>query len=41
MMQGRNVALPTGQIAGTRGQASPFEIDRSDRASSPYAGGGF
>jgi len=23
------------------GQASPFEIDRNDRASSPYAGGGY
>jgi hypothetical protein len=37
MMQGRNVALPTGQAAGT----DWFEINRSDRASSPYAGGGF
>ena len=40
MMQGRNVALPTGEVTGTRGQPSWFEIDRSDRASSPYAGGG-
>jgi len=41
MMQGRNVALPTGQSAAPRGQVSPFEIDRNDHASSPYAGGGF
>jgi hypothetical protein len=36
-MQSRDVALPTGQAAGT----DWFEINRSDRASSPYAGGGF
>ena len=39
LLQGRNVALPTGQMGS--GQASPFEIDRNDRASSPYAGGGY
>src|SRR6187551_2986704 len=32
LLQGRNVALSTRQIDSTRGQASPFEIDRSDRA---------
>ena len=36
--QGRNVGLAIGQTAA---QASGFEIDRADRASSPYAGGGF
>jgi hypothetical protein len=40
LLQGRNVALPSGKI-GIGAQASPFEIDRSDRASSPYAGGGY
>ena len=39
LLQGRNVALTTGQMGS--GQASPFEIDRNDRASSPYAGGGY
>ena len=41
MLRGRNVALPTGQTRSSVAQPSPFEIDRSDRASSPYAGGGF
>jgi hypothetical protein len=41
MLQGRNVALPTGRLGSPAAQPSPFEIDRSDRASSPYAGGGF
>ena len=41
LLQSRNVALSTRQIDGTRGQASQFEVDRSDRASSPYAGGGY
>jgi hypothetical protein len=36
LRQSRNVALPTGQMAGQRDW---FEIERSDRASSPYAGG--
>jgi hypothetical protein len=36
LREGRNVSLSTGQIG-----PSGFEIDRSDRASSPYAGGGF
>ena len=40
-LQGRNVALPTGRIGSPAPQSDPFEIDRSDRASSPYAGGGF
>jgi hypothetical protein len=40
MLQGRNVALPTGRIGSPAPQSDPFEIDRSDRASSPYAGGG-
>jgi hypothetical protein len=39
MLQGRNVALQNGQIRSFAAQPSPFEIDRSDRASSPYAGG--
>ena len=41
------VALPRGTLKsapvrlfqGTGGQADPFEIDRNDRTSSPYAGG--
>jgi len=37
LREGRNVALTTGQM----GSPSGFEIDRSDRASSPYAGGGY
>ena len=41
MLHGRSVALPTGQTRSFAAQPSPFEIDRSDRASSPYAGGGF
>ena len=40
-LQSRNVALPTGRIGSPAPQSDPFEIDRSDRASSPYAGGGF
>jgi hypothetical protein len=40
MLQGRNVALPTGRIGSPAPQSDPFEINRSDRASSPYAGGG-
>jgi hypothetical protein len=38
LLQGRNARLTIGQTAA---QASDFEIDRADRASSPYAGGGF
>ena len=41
MLHGRNVALSSGQTRSFAAQPSPFEIDRSDRASSPYAGGGF
>ena len=41
------MALPRGTLKsapvrlfqGTGGQADPFEIDRNDRTSSPYAGG--
>ena len=40
-LQSRNVALPTGRIGSPAPQSDPYEIDRSDRASSPYAGGGF
>jgi hypothetical protein len=40
-LQGRNVSLPTGRIGSPALQSDPFQIDRSDRASSPYAGGGF
>ena len=36
-MRTRDVALPTGQ---SNAQSSWFEIERGDRASSPYAGGG-
>jgi hypothetical protein len=41
LRQSRNVALRNGQAHSIAAQPSPFEIDRSDRASSPYAGGGF
>ena len=41
MLRSRNVALPAGQVRSFAAQPSPFEIDRNDRASSPYAGGGF
>jgi hypothetical protein len=40
-LQSRNVALPTGRIGSPAPLSGPFELDRSDRASSPYAGGGF
>jgi hypothetical protein len=36
-MRTRGVALPTGQ---SNGEPSWFNVERSDRASSPYAGGG-
>jgi hypothetical protein len=36
--QGRNAAAANGHN-GYAGQQDPFEIDRNDRASSPYAGG--
>ncbi len=39
-LQGRNVPLPTGRIGNSAPQSDPFEIDRLDHASSPYAGGG-
>lgn len=39
-LQDRNVSLPTGRTGVPARQSDPFEIDRSDRASSPYAGGG-
>jgi hypothetical protein len=39
-LQQRNVALPNDDSGIVSGQ-SEFDIDRSDRASSPYAGGGF
>lgn len=38
--QGRNVGLTNPAIID-RGQTSEFDADRNDRASSPYAGGGF
>ncbi len=41
LRQGRDVALPRGEVRGIGGQASDFEIDRNDRASSPYSGGGY
>jgi hypothetical protein len=37
-LQTRNVALPNGQSTG---QSPWFDIERGDRASSPYSGGGF
>lgn len=39
LRENRDVALPTGQ--GGNSYADPIEVDRSDRASSPYAGGGY
>jgi hypothetical protein len=36
----RDVALP-GAAAGSYGSRDWFNVERSDRASSPYAGGGF
>jgi hypothetical protein len=39
MLHGRNAALQNGRTRSVVEQPSPFEIDRSDRASSPYAGG--
>ena len=40
LQQGRNVG-PTSPAIIDNGQTSEFNVDRSDRASSPYAGGGF
>lgn len=46
-LQQRNVALPNrtvtapGDDSGISTGQNEFNIDRSDRASSPYAGGGF
>ena len=40
LYQGRNVGLTNPAIVND-GQTSGFDIDRNDRASSPYAGGGF
>ena len=40
LQQGRNVA-PTSPAIVDNGQTSEFDVDRGDRASSPYAGGGF
>ena len=40
LRQGRDVGL-TGDRGNTTGQESWFDVDRNDRASSPYAGGGF
>jgi len=37
LRQGRDVGLTNGYT----GQASEVDVDRADRASSPYAGGGF
>lgn len=41
LLQGRNVALTNDQTGIVTGQPSPLDVDRADRASSPYAGGGF
>jgi len=40
LRQDRNVGLSNGPGNYT-GQESEFDVDRNDRASSPYAGGGF
>ncbi len=40
LQQNRNVGLTNPADVDT-GRAAPVEIDRADRASSPYAGGGF
>ena len=40
LRQGRNVGL-TNDRGNDTGQQSEFDVDRADRASSPYAGGGF
>ena len=41
LYQGRNVGLSNSPIGSYGGQQSEFDVDRSDKASSPYAGGGF
>ena len=40
LRQGRDVGL-TNDPGNYTGQESEFDVDRADRASSPYAGGGF
>lgn len=39
LRENRDVALPADQ--GGNGYVDPIDVDRSDRASSPYAGGGY
>jgi len=39
LRESRDVALPTGQAGNS--YVDPVEVDRNDRASSPYAGGGY
>jgi hypothetical protein len=39
LRESRDVALPTDR--GGNSYANPIEVDRIDRASSPYAGGGY
>ena len=41
LQQNRNVGLTNPTAADTGWAADPIDIDRADRASSPYAGGGF
>jgi len=41
LQHGRNAALTNGQNGNFTGMESEFDVDRNDRASSPYAGGGF
>jgi len=41
LRQGRDAALADDQIGSYVGQATEFDVDRGDRAASPYAGGGF
>jgi hypothetical protein len=39
LRENRDVALPTDR--GGNGYTDPIEVDLNDRASSPYAGGGY
>ena len=41
LRQGRNVGLTNDQFGGYTGQSTEIDVDRADRASSPYAGGGY
>ena len=41
LRQGRDIGLTNDQSGTVSGQPTEFTVDRADRASSPYAGGGF